>query len=352
MANLINSAAGEPVRRYLLSLARHTGSQPEKIPAERDLAELLGVARGTVRDAIASLEEQNFLIRLPGRKGAFTNPKLADTVTLSIGVLTSVNWFDRRHQQTLRGFSDVLFENDIDYSFHMELTGSIIDRRLIQTIRHSGYSLLLNLCEDCIQDKAIRDIGIPVIDYRRDVLSDEVHAGHLIADFFLKRGCRKVIYWCPDTNRYCHFQERMLENQAECLHETPDQVGRAEQVLTRNRLKEADGMFLGHNPYNISNMLEFLSAAKVKFPVLLPPSLGQQEKLKDYSGLNLHLMNLKFLDDAHLQAGRQLGNYALELLRDPLAKPAYAPIRYYKLQNAGMNGELHHEQNTKRASAI
>ena len=70
MVNLINSGAGEPVRRYLLSLARQTGSQPEKIPAERDLAELLGVARGTVREAIASLEKQNYLIRIPGRKGA------------------------------------------------------------------------------------------------------------------------------------------------------------------------------------------------------------------------------------------------------------------------------------------
>ena len=330
MANLINSAAGEPVRRYLLSLARHTGSQPEKIPAERDLAELLGVARGTVRDAIASLEEQNFLIRLPGRKGAFTNPKLADTVTLSIGVLTSVNWFDRRHQQTLRGFSDVLFENDIDYSFHMELTGSIIDRRLIQTIRHSGYSLLLNLCEDCIQDKAIRDIGIPVIDYRRDVLSDEVHAGHLIADFFLKRGCRKVIYWCPDTNRYCHFQERMVDNHAECFAETPDQVGRAEQVMTRNRLKKVDGMFIGHSPYNIADMLEILSAEKVRFPILLPPSLGQEIRLRDYPHLDLYQMDLKFWDDAILQTGRQLGMYALELLHDPQAKPVYTPVPYYK----------------------
>ena len=329
MANLINSAAGEPVRRYLLSLARHTGSQPEKIPAERDLAELLGVARGTVRDAIASLEEQNFLIRIPGRKGAFTNPKLADTVTLSIGVLTSVNWFDRLHQQTLRGFSDVLFENDIDYSLHMELTGGTIDQKLIQTIHHSGYSILLNLNEKDELAEIFRDTGLPVIHSSRQ-LFDEVHAGHVIADFFLKRGCRKVVYWCPDTARYCHFQERMVKAHTECLAETPEQVGRAEQVMTRNRLKKVDGMFIGHSPYNIADMLEILSAEKVRFPILLPPSLGQEIRLRDYPHLDLYQMDLKFWDDAILQTGRQLGMYALELLHDPQAKPVYTPVPYYK----------------------
>ena len=42
---------------------------------------------------------------------------------------------------------------------------------------------------------------------------------------------------------------------------------------------------------------------------------------------------LNFLDNSRLQIGRQLGNYALELLHDPLAKPAYTPVRYYKLQD-------------------
>ena len=333
MVKFLNSAAGEPVRRYLLSLVRRTGIQPEKIPAERDLAELLGVARGTVREAIASLETQNYLIRIPGRKGAFTNPQNADTVQVSIGLLAPVNWFNRKRQQILRGFSDVLFENGIDFSFHIELSDGMTRPQLIQNIRYSGYSLLLNLDEDFIQEKAILATGIPVIDYRRDLLSDEVHAGHLIADFFLKRGCRKVIYWCPDTNRYCHFQERMLKNHAECLHEIPDQVGKAEHVLPRSRLKKADGIFLGHNPYNITDMLEFLSSAKVKIPVLLPPWPGQDGWRKDYPGLELNLMDLNFLDESRLQIGRQLGNYALELLHDPLAKPAYTPVRYYKLQD-------------------
>ena len=332
MAKIINSAAGEPVRRYLLSLARQAGSQSVKIPAERDLAELLGVARGTVREAIASLEAQNYLIRIPGRKGAFTNPQNSDTVQISIGILASLNWFNRMRQLMLRGFSDVLFENGIEFTFHIELGSGMTRQQLIQNIRHSGHSLVLNLDEKRMPENAVQEIGIPVIDCCSKQLADEVHAGHFVADFFLKRGCRNVIYWCPDTNRYCHFQERMLENHAECLHETPEQVGKADQVMTLSQLKEADGMFLGHNHYNISNMLEFLSAAKVKFPILLPPYHGQDSWLREYPGLELNLMDLSFLDDSHLQTGRRLGECALEMLRDPLAKPVYTPVRYYKLQ--------------------
>ena len=333
MPNLLNSAAGEPVRRYLLSLARKSGAKPEKIPAERDLAEHLGVARGTVREAIASLEAQNYLIRIPGRKGAFTNPRTADSVLISIGVLTTVNWFNRLRQQMLRGFSDVLFENGVDFSFHIELWDGKSEARLVQNIRHSGHSLLLSLNEGAVPVRPIRDLGIPFIDYPGTLQFDEVHAGHVVADFFLKRGCRKVIYWCPDTERYCHFQARMRENHAQCLWETPDQVGKAEQVLSRGLLKKTDGMFLGYNQRNISNMLDFLSATRAKFPVLLPPVVSLQARLKDYAGLDLHRMDLKFLDNAHLEAGRQMGAYALELLRDPQAQPAFTPIRYYKLQD-------------------
>ena len=334
MVKFYNSAAGEPVRRYLLSLARQTGSLPEKIPAERDLAELLGVARGTVRDAIASLEEQNYLIRIPGRKGAFTNPQSANAVMISIGVLSGANWFDRLRQQTLRGFSDVLFENRIDYSFHMELTNGMIDQRFMQTIRHSGHSLLLDLNQNSEQVEMLQNVGIPIVNYCSEQLFDEVHAGRLVADFFLKRGCRKVIYWCADDARYRHFQDRMHKNQAECIVEPPDQIGKAESFLTDACLKKTDGMFLGLNLYNISDMLKFLSAKKANFPILLPPALGLEMRLKDYPLLNLHQMDLDFWDNAILQTGRQLGTHALELLRNPQAKPVYTPVPYYKILDA------------------
>ena len=332
MVKSLNSPAGEPVRRYLLSLARRTDSRPEKIPAERDLAELLGVSRGTVREAIAFLMQQNYLIRIPGRKGAFTNPQMADAISISIGVLSSVNWFDRQRQQILRGFSDVLFENRINYSCHLEFCSGQPDGQFLKSIRCSGHSLLLNLRENSGLVEMIRCAGIPIVDFPGDLLYDEVHAGRLVADFFLKRGCRKVVYWCPDHRRFFHFQERMLKNHANCLAETTEQVGKAERFLSPNLLKTVDGMFLGLNSCNISNMLEFLSAEKARFPILLPPSLAQEKRVKEYPDLDIHLMDLNFYDHANLQIGRQLGTQALELLRDPQAKAVCTPVRYYKLQ--------------------
>ena len=338
MVKSLNFPAGEPVRRYLLSLARRTGVRPEKIPAERELAELLGVSRGTVREAIAFLMQQNYLIRIPGRKGAFTNPVTANAVTISIGALCTANWIDRPRQQILRGFSYVLFENRIASSYHLELSSNMTGDQFMKAIRSSGYSLLLNLRGHSGQLETIRGLGIPIIDFRREELYDDVHAGRLVADFFLKRGCRKVVYWCPDIAPYCrrflHFQERMLKHHATCPAETKEQIGKAEKYLDRRELKTVDGMFLGLNPCNISNMLDLLAAEKAEFPILLPPSLAQEKRVKDYPDLDIHLMDLDFYDNANLQIGRQLGTQALELLRDPQAKPDCVPVRYYKLLNS------------------
>ena len=289
------------------------------------------MARGTVREAIASLEKQKFLIRLPGRKGAFTDPRTANAVMISVGVLTADNWFDRLRQQTLRGFFDVLFENRIDFSFHIELTGGTADDRFVQTLRYSGHSLLLNFEGEPARVDLIRGIGIPIVDYRRDLLFDEVHAGRLIADFFLKRNCRKVVYWCADDERCRHFRERMQRDRAECIVEPRDQIGRAGSFLTAARLRKTDGMFVGWNLYNADDMLKFLSARKAKFPILLPPIPGLEARAKDYPQLNIHPMDPGFWDAAVLRTGRQLGRYALELLRDPQAKPDYTPVRYYKI---------------------
>jgi|GEM_PF-5967818 len=342
MARSLNSPAGEPVRRYLLFLARRTGIRPEKIPAERELAGLLGVARGTVREAIAFLVQQNYLLRIPGRKGTFTNPLMADAISISVGVLSRANWFDRQRQQILRGFFDVLFENRINYSCHLEFCSGLPDSRFMKTIRCSGHSLLLDLREYSGEAEMIRSTGIPVVDFRSDLLYDEVHAGQLVADFFLKRGCRKVVYWCPDHQRFSHFQEHMLKNHAKCLAETREQIGKAEQFLSRRLLKTVDGMFLGLNSCNISNMLEHLSAEKARFPILLPPSPAQEKRVKEYPDLDIHLMDLIFYDNANLQIGRQLGSHALELLRDPLAKPVCSPVRYYKLQDQFLPAPMPH----------
>jgi GntR family transcriptional regulator len=62
--------AAERVRRQLLEQIQHGLLRPgERLGAERDLAQTLGVSRSTVRQALAALESAGAVRRVPGRGG-------------------------------------------------------------------------------------------------------------------------------------------------------------------------------------------------------------------------------------------------------------------------------------------
>jgi len=62
--------AAEDVRRRLLDQISRGQLRPgERLGAERDLAQALGVSRSTVRQALATLEEAGVVRRVPGRGG-------------------------------------------------------------------------------------------------------------------------------------------------------------------------------------------------------------------------------------------------------------------------------------------
>lgn len=60
--------AGEPVRRYLMSLVSQGGKTPVKIPAERELAEMLGLSRGTGAAQLPISRNPIFLCGCPDAK--------------------------------------------------------------------------------------------------------------------------------------------------------------------------------------------------------------------------------------------------------------------------------------------
>jgi DNA-binding FadR family transcriptional regulator len=63
-------------------LSRHDFPPNTKLPPERELSEILGVSRGDLRKALATLEEEGQLWRHVG-KGTFTGTRAIDVMSLS-----------------------------------------------------------------------------------------------------------------------------------------------------------------------------------------------------------------------------------------------------------------------------
>jgi len=76
------------VERYLFQCFRRRSELPDRIPSEQELCERLGVSLIIVRRAIANMIERQYLIRLPGRKGAFTNPNAQVGAKYAVGLFT------------------------------------------------------------------------------------------------------------------------------------------------------------------------------------------------------------------------------------------------------------------------
>ena len=107
-----------PIKRYLLHCVARAGAEPELLMGELELCAKFGVSRVTVRRAIDELLRADYVIRLPKRRGAFSNPEMAMAVPRCVGIVSGheaiyscltglvVSGF-------LRGLSDVL----CDFSF-------------------------------------------------------------------------------------------------------------------------------------------------------------------------------------------------------------------------------------------
>lgn len=81
--------AGEDAKRRLLDQIRSGALEPgAKLGGERDLARALGVSRSTVRQALASMEREGVVRRIPGRGGGtfVGHPKVDRDLSRIVGV--------------------------------------------------------------------------------------------------------------------------------------------------------------------------------------------------------------------------------------------------------------------------
>ncbi len=112
----------EPVKNYLLQRINRAGGQPERLPGEIELCRKFGVSRITVRRAIKALEDFNYIIRLPQRKGAFSNPEMSRAIPCIIGILCGDggrNYITNQMSAVLSVFWEEFNEVNCDFEFAM-----------------------------------------------------------------------------------------------------------------------------------------------------------------------------------------------------------------------------------------
>lgn len=120
-----------PIINYVQRCVARAGQKPERILSEMQLCKKFAVSRVTVRRALKSLEENNFLIRLPGRQGAFTNPDIAMSIPNLVGIICDdgiKNYLSADTSEIFAGFVTALKRSDCAYEF---LRLSNTDNKLI-----------------------------------------------------------------------------------------------------------------------------------------------------------------------------------------------------------------------------
>lgn len=108
------------IKNYLLQRIAKAGTEPERLPSEMELCAKFGVSRITVRRAIEPLEKLDYIIRIPGRQGSFTNPKKAMAVPNIVGILYddgTRNYFNSTSSEILTGFMAEMEDADCDFEF-------------------------------------------------------------------------------------------------------------------------------------------------------------------------------------------------------------------------------------------
>lgn len=132
------------VRNFLLQLINRAGFEPERLPGEIELCEKFEVSRITVRRALEELENSNYIIRIPGKKGAFTNPETSRAIPYIIGILN----FNGKRTSLTSEFVKIMTAGttalaDINYELDFPILNADAIKDIPAEIKNYGYDALI-----------------------------------------------------------------------------------------------------------------------------------------------------------------------------------------------------------------
>ncbi len=165
MGKYKSSFATEQVRRFLLQKILRGGPQPARLPTERELTELLGFSRVTVRRAIDELEFGSYILRRPGKQGIYTNPAMAEIATSSIGLLRTSNHVSNREMTILGSMGEELMRQKFFYSLNFFMLYDASVEALVRNISHCGFDCVLAFEGSALVDALLaRQIPVLAVD--------------------------------------------------------------------------------------------------------------------------------------------------------------------------------------------
>lgn len=341
--------AGEPVRRYIFSIVFQTPAQPIRIPSERDLALRFGISRVTVRNNLSLLEKNGILIRLTGRRGAFTNPGMASSLERSIGVFLHANIMSPMLLAVLSGFSAELRRRIVHSSFSFFFENNQDFEHVTAQILSVGCQILLFPITSAVKElqkiEILRNAGIIVIPFAEYIPEnaaipegtftfDHAEIGKSMAEFFLGKKCKKILYCSDDSRKYDCFRRTIEAGGGKCSRKLlPEELFQVEQKFPLWFCSEKpDGIVATGSDAFLHSLLQQCGKMALQQNILLGPHELAQSWEKEFAGLNLSFLDNVFFYKCLENVGRAMGIYAEARMGKKSQIPVYKEISYFHIK--------------------
>jgi hypothetical protein len=318
--------ATEPIRRYLWQKIMKAGSTPEKLPGERDIAKMFELSRVTVRRAIAELENSGAIIRLPGRRGAFSNPAVSFDAKYTIGIVIYQDYIGQFFSLILSGIMQELYGVKHGCSFSLYHNSGGLEKT-IRDLKYSGYDAVIwhtQTPDDLKMIDHLTTNGINIIPVMNPnypewgttetpyIGFDMEDSGKVIADFFIYKNCHGVIY-IGDKSVICDaFETRLASRFAGQI--LTSEIKQKLPNLLKN--KHVDGFFLCPNNDERKSIESILASSNglSSIKIMLPPRHSSPEIIKRYPQLDISALDYNFFAMQCIALGEHVAQTAKKLI--------------------------------------
>ena len=342
MAYHRTSMATEPVRRYLLQMIAKSGSEPERLLPERDLAEKLHLSRVTVRRAIKELEDVNYIIRIPGRRGAFTNPAMSSNAEHAIGIVVSQNYIGQVFSLFLSGISERLYETGIHFCFSLYCKPDKSAKDIAFELENSGFDCIVwhtQAPEDLEVISLLQKHNFPVLticnpNYPEWGMPDKGwykfdfdERGRTLASYFLQEECKRVIYFSGNCSVMPTFKKE-LEAHGVRADETSE-IRQGKASLDAG----ADGVYCQHSEALTKELLHYINLRKdrKRIRILLPAGLMSLRYKTDFPHLNIELPEMTHFRQQCIALGNEVADGIADILNHGVISENGVALKGYKL---------------------